>query len=452
MPNDLHIKLDCKTTLKARQAMIQVAGIFGVCSLVIVLVKGQQGPCPKSYPANCLCFPKSKWVKCENMQATTEFPRGVFINDTKWLTIEKSNIKNLTKDDFIGLHGLTRLDMIEGSLNEIQEGTFQQLVNLTYVSLKDNQLVSFPTKAFANLTKLETVRLDNNPFNVLPDRMFENSPLKKLLLTHSKLNSTGLDSIGSGRVSISLTELHLDYSNLPRLEKDQFTGLPNLANIGLLYCNIQYIGADFLSGTKVTNVNLYGNNIVKIDAGALRGDVIDWFNCRYCGLTTDKVFGKDRFLLQATSLTRIDLGNNDITHIPKDAFEGLTKLDTLLLFHNNISTIDENPFTTLKASSSFGIQANPFNCDCHLAWFHIWALDKIGKQLGGQDLLKKMVCASPSNVAGRTFHNITTSEFCCNNSATRVCGKVNSKGTAVQSTNVMLFTQTALLFSLFLIL
>ena len=437
--------------LKPSQAMIQVARIF-LCSLAVILVEGQQGPCPKSYPLNCLCFPKPKWVKCKNMQATTEFPRGVFINDTKWLTIEKSNIKNLTKGDFIGLYGLTRLDMIEGSLNEIQEGTFQQLVNLTYVSLKDNELVSFPPKVFANLTKLETVRLGNNAFNVLPDRMFENSPLKKLLLTHSKLNSTGLESIGSGRVSKSLTELQLDYSNLPRLEKDQFIGLPNLANIGLFSCNIQYIGANFLSGTKVTRVDLYRNNIVKIDAAALRGDVIDWFDCRYCGLTTDKVFGKDQFLLQATSLTRIDLGHNDITHIPNDAFEGLRKLDTLLLFYNNISTIDENPFTILKASSTLGIEMNPFNCDCHLAWFHIWALEKIGKQLAGQDLLKRMVCASPSNVAGKTFHNLTTSEFCCDNTATRVCGKVNSKGTTVRSTIVMLFTHISLLFSFFLIL
>ena len=85
------------------------------------------------------------------MQAITEFPRGVFNNDTKELSIEKSRIQNLTKDDFIGLHGLTELYMEEGSLSCIQEGTFQQLVNLTYVSLRDNQLVSFPPREFSNL-------------------------------------------------------------------------------------------------------------------------------------------------------------------------------------------------------------------------------------------------------------------------------------------------------------
>jgi Leucine-rich repeat (LRR) protein len=379
------------------------------------------------------------------MQATIEFPRGVFTNDTRWITIEKSSIKNLTKDDFIGLDGLTRLEIIEGSLNEIQEGTFQRLVNLEDISLKDNQLVSFPPKAFANLTKLETVRLDKNLFEVLPDLMFENSPLKKLFLMHSKLNSTGLDSIGSGRVTTSITELHLDYTNLVRLSKAQFTGLPKLANVGLLYCNIQYIGADFLFGTKVAIVDLHGNKIVKIDADALRGSTIDSFSCQYCGLTTDEVFGKDQFLLQATSLTRINLGHNDITHIPKDAFKGLTKLETLLLFYNNISTIDENPFTVLKDLDSFGIQVNPFNCDCHLAWFHKIALDKIGKQLSGKDLLKKMTCASPSNVAGKTFPNLKTSEFCCAN----VCGYVGSKGATLRLTNAIIFTQTALLFLLF---
>ncbi len=434
---------------KPQEAMTRTLRIF-LCYLLIISVKGQQGPCPKSYPSNCKCFPKPRWVKCENMQATTEFPRGVFNNDTRELTIEKSNIKNLTKDDFIGLHGLTRLDMIEGSLSYIEEGTFQQLVNLTQISLKDNHLGSFPPKVFANLSNLETVRLDENRFKVLPERMFENSPLKNLLITHSELNSTGLDAIGSGRVTTTITELHLDDTNLTRLAKTQFNGLPNLAKIGLLYCNIQYIGADFLLGTKVTNVDLYKNNIVKIDADAFRGAAIESFGCRYCGLTTDKVFGKDRFLLQATSLTRLDLGWNEITHVPNDAFKGLTKLETLLLFHNNISTIEENPFTVLKDLSSFGIQVNPFNCDCHLAWFHKLALDNIDTM--GKDILKKMTCMSPSNIAGKKFPDLKTSEFCCaaTKGSVRVCGHVDSKGITVRPTTGMLLIQTALVLLLFL--
>ena len=381
------------------------------------------------------------------MQAMTEFPRGVFNNDTKELSIEKSRIQNLTKDDFIGLHGLTELYMEEGSLSYIQEGTFQQLVNLTYISLRDNQLVSFPPRVFANLLKLETVRLDKNPFKVLADRMFENSTLKKLLITYSELNSTGLDDIGSGRVTKTITELHLDYTNLTRLEKAQFTGLLNLEKVALLHCNIQYIGTDFLFGTKVEHVDLYGNNIVKIDAGALRGSTIKWFNCRYCGLTTDKLFGKDSFLLQATSLTRLDLGHNQITHIPKDAFKGLTNLDTLLLFSNNISTIEEDPFAVLKDASSFGIQGNPFKCDCRLAWFHKYALDQIGKQLSGHTVLEGMICAFPSNMAGKKFPDLKTTEFCCaaTNGSVRVCGDVRSKGTTVRPSSVVLFMQVSLL-------
>ncbi len=123
-----------------------------------------------------------------------------------------------------------------------------------------------------------------------------------MVITHSELNSTGLDAIGSGRVSTTITELYLYNSNLTRLANAQFTGLPILAEINLLECNIQYIGADFISGTKVTNIDLYKNNIVKMSIlDAFRGVAIKSFSCRYCGLTTDEVFGKDRFLLQPTS-------------------------------------------------------------------------------------------------------------------------------------------------------
>ena len=95
-----------------------------------------------------------------------------------------------------------------------------------------------------------------------------------MVITHSELNSTGLDAIGSGRVSTTIIELYLHNSNLTRLANAQFTGLPILAEINLLECNIQYIGADFISGTKVTNIDLYKNNIVKIDKDAFRGVAI----------------------------------------------------------------------------------------------------------------------------------------------------------------------------------
>lgn len=382
------------------------------------------------------------------MQATTTFPRGVFNNDTKWLIIEKSSITNLTKGDFIGLPVLEKLDMSEGTLNYIQDGTFQELLNLNDVTLKDNKLVSFMPGIFANLSKLEVVRLGKNPFKVLPNRMFENTPLKRLLIMHSKLNSTGLDAIGSGHVTKTITELHVDYSNIPRLAMNQFSSLSNLEKIGLFSCNIQYIGADFLSETKVKIVDLYRNNIVQIDPNAMRGIAIEWFNCRHCGLTTDKVFGKDSFLLQMNSLERLDLGQNEISHVPKGAFEGLTKLTTLLLFYNNISTIEENPFTELKNLESFGMQENPFNCDCHLAWFHKYALVEIGNDLTGKDILKKMKCASPSNLAGKTFPDLNTSQFCCapTKGSDRVCGNVGSQGIAVRPIISMFFIPHCLMF------
>ena len=147
-----------------QEAMSRTVRIFA-CFLLIGLAESldkYEEVCPNTYPQSCRCFPKSNWVKCENMRATTKFPRGVFNNDTKWLSIEKSSIKNITGDDFIGLQGLTRLDMTEGSLNFIQQGTFQQLSELTELKLTDNQLVSFSPGVFANLSKLGTVTLKDN--------------------------------------------------------------------------------------------------------------------------------------------------------------------------------------------------------------------------------------------------------------------------------------------------
>lgn len=438
--------------------MFHTTCIF-VCSLIFLSVKGQE-PCPKSYPANCECFAKLKIVKCDNMTTTTEFPRGVFKNDTKWLSIKKSNIKNLTKDDFVGLPALVYLRMSQGNLSYIQEGTFQQLLNLTIVALYDNKLVSIPPGVFANISKLNEVRLGKNPFEVLPDGMFENSWLRTLFLRYSKLNSTALDAIGSGRVSKTITKLYLGFSNFPRLARGQFSGLPSLVTIGLKHCNIQYVHTDFLNGTRVSYVNLRGNSIVKIDSDAMRGGQINTFICNYCGLTTDKVFGNDSFLLQMTSLRRLDLGFNEITHVPKDAFKGLSNITLLGLYYNNISAIEENPFTAFTDLKYFEIQKNPFKCDCHLGWFHEFSLSHFKTQHRGDQLLKNMTCASPTNLADKKFSDLETSQFCCTaiNSPGPVCDvdsnrttvRPDSKGTTVRPTSGTLSMQPALLVLLFL--
>ena len=39
------------------------------------------------------------------------------------------------------------------------------------------------------------------------------------VITHSELNSTGLDAIGSGRVTTAISVLYLDYSNFNKVLK-----------------------------------------------------------------------------------------------------------------------------------------------------------------------------------------------------------------------------------------
>jgi hypothetical protein len=203
------------------------------------------------------------------------------------------------------------------------------------------------------------------------------------------------------------------------LKDDLFTGLPKLKALSIANCGINFIGADILKGTELGSITLDGNPIQSIDENAFRGSKVTVFQCKGCQLTSSVTFNGFLKKLPVT-LYNINLQNNNLTHVPKNAFTGLTDLSIIDLSSNLIATIESNPFADLPkcvppSTTCIQLHNNPFNCDCNLVWLRSFA-DKVK---GDKTSWK---CAGPPSVAGKSLVSLKIQEFCCESGNSTKCG------------------------------
>ena len=95
------------------------------------------------------------------------------------LALNRKDIAELTVYDFIGLAGLTTLDLSENALTELPAGVFDRpdgvfagLAALTTLNLSGNAIAELPAGIFADLTSLATLNLHDNavdPFKFAVD-------------------------------------------------------------------------------------------------------------------------------------------------------------------------------------------------------------------------------------------------------------------------------------------
>ena len=53
-------------------------------------------------------------------------------------------------------------------------------------------------------------------------------------------------------------------------------------------------------------------------------------------------------------------------------FRGLSNLQSLSLYGNLVTCVTPGAFDELSSLTSLNLISNPFNCNCHMAWFADW--------------------------------------------------------------------------------
>lgn len=105
------------------------------------------------------------------------------------------------------------------------------------------------------------------------------------------------------------------------------------------------------------------------------------------------------------------LAQNQIAVLNNRILRGLTSLESLNLFSNEISCITPGAFDALPKIKSLNLLANPFNCNCHMGWFAEWIREKGFFDNGPR-------CMAPDKLRNKLIHSLSPHDFQCSGKST----------------------------------
>uniref|UniRef100_UPI00398EF0D9 slit homolog 2 protein isoform X1 n=1 Tax=Pristiophorus japonicus TaxID=55135 RepID=UPI00398EF0D9 len=336
------------------------------------------------------------------------------------LVLYGNKITELPKGLFEGLFSLQLLLLNANKINCLRVDAFQDLHNLNLLSLYDNKLQTIAKGTFAPLRAIQTLHLAQNPFicdchlKWLADYLHAN-PIETSgarCTSPRRLANKRIGQIKSKKFRCSAKEQYfipgihhfgctedyraklsgdcfmdlacpekcrcegttVDCSN-QRLTKipdhiPQYTAELRLNNNEFTVLEATGI---FKKLPQLRKINLSNNKITDIEEGVFEGAT----GVNEVLLTGNRLETVHRKMFKGLdSLKTLMLRSNKISCVSNNTFTGLSSVRLLSLYDNQITTISPGAFDTLHSLSTLNLLANPFNCNCHLAWLGEWLRKK----------------------------------------------------------------------------
>uniref|UniRef100_A0A8C1VAH5 Slit homolog 1 protein n=1 Tax=Cyprinus carpio TaxID=7962 RepID=A0A8C1VAH5_CYPCA len=316
------------------------------------------------------------------------------------LVLYGNKITDLPKGVFDGLFALQLLLLNANKIHCLRANTFQDLQNLSLLSLYDNKIQTLAKGTFTSLRAIQTLHLAQNPFicdcnlkwlaDYLRSNPIETSGAR--CTSPRRLANKRIGQIKSKKFRCSGTEdtsLSSDCNNDPvcpakcRCESNvvdcsnlRLNRIPEHipASTTELRLNNNEITAIEAAGAFKTlshlkKINLSNNKISEIEDGAFEGAS----SVNELHLTANQLDSVHSGMFRGLDgLRMLMLRNNRISCIHNNSFTGLHNVRLLSLYDNTLTTITPGAFDTLQSLSTLNLLANPFNCNCHLAWLSSW--------------------------------------------------------------------------------
>lgn len=324
------------------------------------------------------------------------------------LVLYGNKITDLPKGVFSGLFALQLLLLNANKINCIRADAFQDLQNLSLLSLYDNKIQSLAKGIFSSLRAIQTLHLAQNPFicdcnlkwlaDFLRTNPIETSGAR--CASPRRLANKRIGQIKSKKFRCSAKEQYFipgteDYqlnsecnsdvvcppkcrceSNVVECSNLKLTKIPDripqsTAELRLNNNDISVLEATgiFRKLPHLKKINLSNNKISEIEDGAFEGAV----SVSELHLTANHLESVRSGMFRGMEgLRTLMLRNNKIGCVHNDSFTGLRNVRLLSLYDNQITTVAPGAFDTLQSLSTLNLLANPFNCNCQLAWLGEW--------------------------------------------------------------------------------
>ena len=239
---------------------------------------------------------------------------------------------------------------------------FAGLTGIRTLDLQGNGISSLPADFFdTNLELLTLVRLGHNAFTTIATDTFEHwtgTGGRRLELENNQITSFASGAFNG--IGPTLRLLILDRNPITTIPGNTFSALTALTHLVIDHTPLATItgGANgsFAGLSSVTDLRLRNNDdLTTIPRNAFQGmSSLLRLRLERSGITT--IYGNDGTggsFSGITTVTHLTLQDNELTEIPRNAFPGMTAMTNLNLERNKITTIYGDPPATPTADGSF---------------------------------------------------------------------------------------------------
>ncbi|GMT21940.1 hypothetical protein PFISCL1PPCAC_13237 [Pristionchus fissidentatus] len=334
-------------------------------------------------------------------------------------------IANMTKPSVI-----EELDMTTNILSSLGGGALSRMTSLRTLRIPRNLIFSVEREHLVGLNELIMLDLSRNPLTTLRALTFSETPsLEQLNIARCNLSDME-DGVFFG--SASLRELNLSNNQLKTVQEGWLFGLSALERLDLSSNLITTIDNQVWTQVPaLKTLNLARNRFRSLPSGAfhplrrleslnLAANALEAFHkTAMAGL--DELASldvssnalaaiiEDSALLQGTlpNLTRLSFANNSLRQIPARAFQRFSSLTVLDLRENEVTTIAEMAFEPLKLKQLL-LNTSSLLCDCSLAWFAPWLVSS-----GLPRVSVRTLCSFPEPLAELDVVAIDTGNLTC---------------------------------------
>ena len=235
--------------------------------------------------------------------------------------------------------------------SEISGDTWGVPQDVSRLNLQQNEITVVRSNAFLKLKNLKSIHLYVNKISSIEPGAFSGVDYKHFYLDLGSNDVSELrGDMWNGIRSIGT--LSLDGNKLTELRQDMWgEGLKSLVILYLGYNKITSINPGLFSPlSHLRGLMLAGNFLTEIDSSM-------WMGIKL--------------------LSVLDLGSNQISHIPDKSLPKLAARPVLRLNNNNLTTLSPDIFDSNKYKRTGGhpqnldliITQNPLHCDHRLCWF-----------------------------------------------------------------------------------
>jgi len=272
---------------------------------------------------------------------------------------------------FTGMKELSRLDLRKNHLRALKQTTFKELSNLRYLLLAENRICCLQAGVFLDLEKLMYLVLSGNPLGE-DETSTTLLSFNSSLLSYMDLSECHLKRIPR-RLPNSLRYLQLRRNNLTFIERDAFVDCPNVSILVLDenaisvvedgafegLGNLQQLWLNYNRLERIPSALPSGLRRLLVESNMLRAVTADAFPTG-SKLDTISLAGNQISTLhpdalnELTNLQSIDLSNNKLRQISGQTFANNSQLKTLQLSRNPLEDFQPGCFgqlTSLKKLS-----------------------------------------------------------------------------------------------------